>query len=174
MKLQQITPYLNKYSNNKTNQAQQQKNPNFGLYLVRDVSVRRHIINTLGSENLNRVVKFLTDMGQEESLIGRFNTAIHSDDGLMMIAGDFNPIKITNWDQLRVKPIVGTNEDGHLYVKFVDNSSCECHGTGVSRNPDKVKAFIEAANMAFRNYARIKVYEDRFGAHAPGLIHKQQ
>lgn len=156
MKTQIISNYTNKYPQNYNRQASA-RNPNFGLHLVRDRGVRANIVNVLGPKNLARVVRFLTELGQEKSLKARFNTAAHFDDGLKQVVGEFDPESIVNWKHLRAKPIYSERE-GHVIARFVDSSGCE--GTGVSVESDKAKAAIEASNIGFRNYAISKIYHD--------------
>lgn len=156
MKTPMINNYNNKYSLNNNRQVSANR-PNFGMHLVRGREVRANIANVLGPKNLARVVRFLTELGQEKSLIARFNTAAHFDDGLKQVVGEFDPESIANWKHLRAKPIY-SEKDGHVIARFVDSSGCE--GTGVSVEPDKAVAAIEASNIGFRNYAISKIYHD--------------
>lgn len=156
MKTPIIGNYTNKYPQNNNRQTSA-SSPNFGMHLVRDRGVRANIANVLGSKNLTRVVRFLTELGQDKSLIARFNTAVHFDDGLKQVVGEFDPESIVNWKHLRAKPIY-SEKDGHVIVRFVDGSGCE--GTGVSVEPDKAAAAIEASNIGFRNYAISKIDHD--------------
>lgn len=164
MKLQQITPYTNKYSTNKASQSEPQ-NPNFGMYLTRNPQVRVNISHIAGPRNVRRIVDVLTNWIKTTNLAERFENVRINDSGLRKVIRHFDHNRIHHWDKIELTPTLKV-EGKRIIATIVDNRRHKCKGHGVSvhiimtKDGNIADASIEALNIAMSDYARSRMFTD--------------